>query len=87
MYIAVKVTPGAKKEHIIVEDETMLSISVREPPVANAANKRVREVIALHYKVSLGDVRLVSGHRSRKKVFSVSINTPNNGQENDSAVS
>lgn len=87
MYVAVVVTPNAKKERIVVEDDITLSISVREKAVANAANKRVREVVALHYGVPLGDVRLIAGHRSRKKVFSVSINTSTNGQENDSAVS
>lgn len=70
MYIKVFVTPGAKKEKVEEKNETLL-ISVREPAVANRANDRVRELIALRQGVPPGKVRILTGHRSRAKMVSI----------------
>ena len=70
MYIKVFVTPGAKKEKIEEKGET-LAISVREPASGNRANDRVREIVALREGVPLGKVRILTGHRSRAKMVSV----------------
>jgi uncharacterized protein YggU (UPF0235/DUF167 family) len=79
MYIKVFVTPGAKRELVEVhpakkagEGET-LAISVREPAMGNHANTRVRELIALRVGAPLGKVRILTGHRSRAKMISVTI--------------
>ena len=71
MYIKVFITPGAKKENVEEKGE-MLAISVREPATGNRANDRVRELIALREGVPLGKVRILTGHRSRAKMISVS---------------
>ncbi|MFA6408443.1 MAG: DUF167 domain-containing protein [Candidatus Paceibacterota bacterium] len=70
MYIKVFVTPGAKRESVIGEGET-LTISVREPATGNRANTRVRELVALRHGVPLAQVRILTGHRSRAKMISV----------------
>lgn len=77
MYIKVFVTPGAKKEKVEThlaqkaeECETLL-ISVREPAAANRANTRVRELIAGRHGVPVGNVRILTGHRSRAKMVSI----------------
>lgn len=70
MDLKVLVKAGAHKERVI-EDEGVLCVSVREPANANAANKRVRTLVALYKHVPETEVRCVSGHRSRRKVFSV----------------
>ena len=78
MFIKVFVTPGAKKEKVEIrpakkaDDETLL-ISVREPASGNRANLRVREIIARRLGTPLGSVRILTGHRSRAKMVSVSI--------------
>jgi uncharacterized protein YggU (UPF0235/DUF167 family) len=73
MYIAVTVTAGARTEQFERIGNTQYKAKVREPAQKNRANKRARELLAIAYGVSLGDVQLVSGHRSPKKVFSVAV--------------
>ncbi len=70
MFIKVFVTPGAKKEKVEEQGDT-LRIAVREPATANRANDRVRELIAMREGVSIGKVRILTGHHSRAKMVSV----------------
>ena len=71
MYVRVSVRPDAKKESVIRTDDTTYSIAVREPAERNLANNRVRELLAEELSVAVGKIRMVSGHRSPKKIFSV----------------
>ena len=71
MYIKVLVTPGAKREKVEEKGETLL-ISVREPASGNHANTRVREIVAMRTGSSLAKVRILTGHRSRAKMISIS---------------
>lgn len=73
MYIKVFVTPGSKREKVEKNGE-MLTISVREPALQNRANDRVREIVAARFGVVVGKVRILTGHRSRGKMLSVTIN-------------
>lgn len=72
MYIKVFVTPGAKREKVEEKGE-ILAISVREPATGNRANTRVREIIAMRVGKPLRNVRILTGHRSRVKMISVTI--------------
>ena len=72
MYVKVMVTPSAKKEKV-EEKNGEFFISVKEPAQRNLANKRVRELVASHFGVSLPSVRMLGGHRSTNKLFSVDI--------------
>ena len=72
MYLKVFVTPGARQEKVEERGET-IAISVREPASGNRANDRVREIIAQRQGVPLGKVRILTGHRSRAKIISVTI--------------
>jgi hypothetical protein len=72
MFIKVFVTPGAKKERVEEKGE-MLAIAVREPAEQNRANDRVRAIIAERMGVPVGKVRILTGHRSRSKMISVTI--------------
>ena len=71
MYIKVFVTPSAKREKV-EEKKEMLAISVREPASENQANTRVREIIAKWQGAPLAKVRILTGHRSRAKMISIS---------------
>ncbi|MFA6503143.1 MAG: DUF167 domain-containing protein [Candidatus Paceibacterota bacterium] len=71
MYIKVFVTPDAKKERV-EEKGDLLHLSVREPAKGNRANLRVREIVALREGVPLSSVRILTGHRARAKMISVS---------------
>ncbi len=72
MYIRVFVTPDAKREKIEEKGE-LLAISVREPATGNRANDRVRELVAERFGAPVGKVRILTGHRSRGKMLSVTV--------------
>ena len=76
MYVKVRVIPGAKKEWVKEESAAHFLISVKEPASRNLANGRVRELIASHFHSPLGKVRIISGHRSPSKVFSIDNESP-----------
>ncbi|OGC86872.1 hypothetical protein A3D70_02390 [Candidatus Adlerbacteria bacterium RIFCSPHIGHO2_02_FULL_54_18] len=71
MYIKVRVIAGAKKELIQEISAGHFKISVKEPALRNLANRRIVELVAMHYKVQVQKVRIVSGHRSPSKILSV----------------
>lgn len=71
MYIKVKATPGAKKESVLQKSTDTLEIKVREPAERNLANRRILELVARHFGVTTGKVRMVSGHHSQSKILSV----------------
>lgn len=66
--IRVRVTAGARKETITEKDGTF-SIAVKEPAEANAANARVRAMLAAQFGVPLARVQLKSGHQKPSKLF------------------
>lgn len=71
MYVKVTVAPGSKNETIVETAPRTFAITVREPAEQNRANTRVRELLARHFKVPLGHVRILTGHRSRGKMVSI----------------
>jgi uncharacterized protein YggU (UPF0235/DUF167 family) len=71
MYIKVAVVAGVKKEIVVRDREDHYTISVREPAERNMANARIREIIAREMSVSVGRVRIISGHQSPHKILSI----------------
>ena len=71
MYVRVTVIPSAKKEKFSVKTPDTIEVAVREPALRNLANSRVQEMLATHFKLAPGQIRLITGHRSRKKTFSI----------------
>jgi len=71
MYVRVEVKPGAKRESVMHVDEKTLAIAVKEPAERNLANMRVRELVAEEFSVAIGKVRMISGHRSPRKIFDI----------------
>ena len=71
MYIRVEVRPGARKESLLQTDDKTYVIAVKEPAERNLANIRVREVLANHLTLPIGKVRMISGHRSPRKIFAI----------------
>ena len=71
MYIKVKVFPGSKKQLFVETADLRFEARIKEPAERNLANGAVRELVAGHYGVPIGKVRLISGHQSPSKIFSV----------------
>jgi uncharacterized protein len=65
------VTPGARKERVTRQAAGKYTIAVREEAVHNAANARVRAIIAEAHGVPRSRVRMLRGARSHKKVFTI----------------
>ena len=74
MYVRVRVYPGCKRESVRKIEDDRYEIQVREPAERNLANQRLRELLAIEFGVSAKTLRLVSGHRSRTKIFDVITN-------------
>jgi len=71
MYIKVQVIASAKREEVVRESPDHFRISVKEPAERNLANTRVQELLAREFAVTPKSLRLISGHRSSHKIFSV----------------
>lgn len=71
MYVRVEVYPGAKKEKVSEVGENRLEIWVKAPAERNLANQRVKEILADKYQKRVAEVRIVSGHHSSRKIFSI----------------
>lgn len=71
MYVKVRATAGAKREEFRKESDTHFSITVCEKAERNEANMRIRELVAHHFGVALGKVRIVNGHQSPSKLLDV----------------
>lgn len=71
MYIHVKVTPGAKVDSVIKVSNDRYEMSVREKAERNMANRKVTFLLAKTLGVDEKLVRLISGHTSPSKLFSV----------------
>lgn len=73
MFIKVKVKVKSKKEQIIEKNKETYLISVKEPAERNLANNRIREIFAVIFKVSIKNVRIISGHQSPSKILSINL--------------
>ena len=71
MFVKVRVTANAKREVFTQKTDISFAVSVKEPAKMNRANIRVRELIASHFSVSKGAVRIVNGHHSPSKILSI----------------
>ena len=73
MYIKVRAKTGAKTEALRPVSKTHIEISVKEKPLQNLANKRIIELVAVHFGVPKGKVHIVNGHHSPSKMLSVDV--------------
>jgi uncharacterized protein YggU (UPF0235/DUF167 family) len=76
MYIKVRVQAGAKREEVKKKTKDSYNISVREKAERNQANKRMVEIVASLFDISVNNVRIINGHQSPSKLLS--INLPEN---------
>ena len=73
MYISVKAIAGAEEEQISVISSNKFQVSVREKAEKNLANKRIVRIMALHFNLPAGRVRIISGHHSPSKILSIDL--------------
>ncbi len=74
MYIRVHAVPKARKEKVVEQKSGTYTIWVKEPAERNLANKRIREILSETRGVELGKIKLLTGHQSSTKMYSVEEN-------------
>ena len=70
MKIQVKVKPNSKVEEVSQEGDSFI-VKVKAPPKEGRANRAVIRLLAEHFEVPQGQVRILSGFRSKNKVAEV----------------
>jgi uncharacterized protein (TIGR00251 family) len=68
--IKVKVKPNSRTEELRREGDSFIA-EVKEPPKEGKANQAVIKLLAQHFGIPQSQVRILSGFRSRNKVFEV----------------
>jgi len=71
MKIAVHTNPGAKKAEVIELSSGVYRVKVNAKPVDGAANIRLIEILAEHFQVPFGAIRILSGATGREKVIEI----------------
>ena len=71
MKITVAVKPNSKKEMVEQLPDGSFVVRVNVPPVEGKANERVIELLSDHFRQPKSLIALVSGAKSKKKIFSV----------------
>lgn len=67
--LKVKVKTRAKKEGIIELGVDEFEVRVNVPPVEGKANKRVIELLSIHFKIPKSQIILSKGEKSTVKTF------------------
>lgn len=68
--IKIKIIPNAKKNKVL-EENGEFKVYVKDPPIDGKANKALIELLAQHFKVKKGVVRIIRGEKSREKVIEI----------------
>jgi uncharacterized protein (TIGR00251 family) len=71
MHISVIAHPNAKKERIEKDLLGTLHVYVHAPPLEGKANKAIIELLAEYFNIKKGNIILLSGEKSKNKVFAV----------------
>jgi uncharacterized protein (TIGR00251 family) len=69
--LAVRVSPGARRDEVVGWAGTRLRVRVAAPPEAGRANRAVADLLAATCAVPRAQVVLVAGAGSRDKLFRV----------------
>lgn len=71
MKITVAVKLNSSKESVELQPDGSYVVRVRARPVDGAANARVIELLSETFKKPKTQITLVSGHKSKKKIFEI----------------
>ena len=71
LILLVYAQPGAKRTEVQGLHGDALKIRIAAPPLEGRANDEIRRFLAAQLRVSLQDVVLVAGEKSRRKRFTI----------------
>jgi uncharacterized protein YggU (UPF0235/DUF167 family) len=70
MRYSVEVVSDARKERVETTPKG-IRVSVKEEAKAGKANSRVKQLLALHFKVPVREVKIVTGMKRPKKLIHI----------------
>lgn len=73
MLIKVRVTPNAREVRVTKMSEESYEVKVDERADGGRANKRLLEILSVHFEVPKSNVSIVRGIKSRDKIFEVTL--------------
>ena len=65
----VRVQPKASRNEVILDDSGRVRVAVTAPPLDNAANEAVQQVLAKKFGLPRRSVVLIAGTKGREKSF------------------
>ncbi len=74
MKINVQAKPNSKEdkvEKIIIGDQEIYRVSVKEPPVQGKANAAIMKLLADYFNISQSNIKIISGYTSRHKIIEI----------------
>ena len=71
MRLSIRAKPQAFEEKIEKLPDGSFVVSVKEPPINGQANRAIARVLAEYFKISVSQVRQVTGFTSRNKIFEI----------------
>lgn len=71
MKVLVIAHPNSKRPRIEKDLLENLHVYVNQPPLEGKANKATVEALAEYFKVKKNSVRLLSGEKSKNKIFEI----------------
>lgn len=73
MEITVIAHPNSKKPRVEEDLLQTLHVYVKEPPLENKANRAIAQALAAYFKVKKSQVNLISGSKSKNKLFEIKL--------------
>ena len=70
MRYSIRVIPKAKQNKIVVEKDR-LKVYLTAPAIEGRANEALIKILAAHFQVRKGDIRIVRGGKSREKIIQI----------------
>jgi uncharacterized protein YggU (UPF0235/DUF167 family) len=71
MLIHIKIFPESKEDSVVAKSDNSFIVKVREKAERNAANIKMRALLAEHFKVDLGRVKIITGHHAPSKIVEI----------------
>lgn len=71
MKISVQAKPNASRARIKKTGDVSYSVSVKEPALNGRANQAVLQTLADYFQVSISEVSIIKGQKSRNKVVEI----------------
>ncbi len=71
MLVKVKVYPETKKEKLVKKSDDSYDVYVKDKAERGMANRRVAEIIANHFGVVAGKIKLIKGGNRRNKIYEI----------------